>query len=59
MSRFNTVPVVIQQMVEDVKSKSTPTHVKFNKVRVLEAIRDYCDQTIKEHEKQELKNKRR
>jgi hypothetical protein len=55
MSRFNNVPVIIQQMVEDIKSPSTPTHVKFNKVVVLQAVRDYCDLAINDHEKQVLK----
>jgi hypothetical protein len=55
MSRFNNVPVIIQQMVEDIRSPSTPTHVKFNKVVVLQAVKDYCDLAIKDHEKEVLK----
>ena len=46
MSRFNAVPVIIQQMVESIESKSTPETVKFNQVQMLETIRDYCEQTV-------------
>ena len=51
MSRFNSVPVNIQQMVESVKSKSTPANVKFNQVQVLEAVRDYCNQALDHYNK--------
>lgn len=43
MSRYNSVPVIVQQMVESIQSKSTPANVKFNQAQVLETIRDYCD----------------
>ena len=43
MSRYNTVPVIVQQMVETIESKNTPANVKFNQAQVLETIRDYCD----------------
>ena len=63
MSRLNSVPVNVQQMIESVQSKATPQHVKFNQVQVLEAIRDCCDQAVKgwnkEQEKQLLFKKPR
>jgi hypothetical protein len=63
MSRFNSVPIVIQQMVESVQSKSTPEHVRFNQVQMLETIRDYCDHIVadwrKEQDKQQLFKKRK
>lgn len=46
MNRFNAVPVSVQQIVESVESKSTPEHVRFNQVQVLETIRDCCDKAI-------------
>lgn len=46
MSKFNSVPVIVQQMVESIQSKSTPEHVKFNQAQVLETIRDYCDSAL-------------
>lgn len=55
MSRFNNVPVIIQQMVEDIRSPSTPTHVKYNKITVIESVRDFCNLAIKDHEKEVLK----
>ncbi len=55
MTRFNTVPVVIQQLVEDIQSPSTPFNVKYNKVVVLETVRDYCDMALKEHANKESK----
>ena len=62
MSRFNSVPVIVQQMVESVESKSTPEHVRFNQVQMLETIRDYCEQTVagwrREQDQQLLKKKR-
>jgi hypothetical protein len=55
MSRFNSVPVIVQQMVEDIQSPSTPSNVRFNKVVVLETIRDYCDKALREYAKTESK----
>ena len=52
MSRYNTVPVIVQQMVETIQSKSTPASVKFNQVQVLEAIRDYCDVALAKWKKE-------
>jgi hypothetical protein len=62
MSRFNAVPIIIQQMVESIESKSTPDNVKFNQVQVLETIRDYCEQTAstwrKDQDRQTFKKRR-
>lgn len=62
MSRFNSVPVNIQQMVESIQSKSTPEHVKFNQIQVLETIRDYCEHAVvgwrREQDKKQLFKKR-
>lgn len=54
MSRWNTVPVNVQQLVESVKDKSVSENVKFNQIQVLEAIRDYADSAVKFY----YKNKR-
>jgi hypothetical protein len=56
MSRFNVVPVIIQQMVESIESKSTPANVKFNQIQVLEAVKEYCDRAITEWKKEQEKN---
>lgn len=55
MSRFNSVPVIVQQLVEDVQSPNTPANVKFNKIVVLETIKDYCEKAINEYKKSEQK----
>lgn len=55
MSKFNSVPIIVQQLVEDIQSPSTPFNVRFNKVVVLETIRDYCDKALSDHAKQESK----
>lgn len=59
MSRFNSVPVIVQQMVESLKSKSTPINVKFNQAQVIETTRDFCDHALKEWQKEQLKNSAR
>lgn len=55
MSRFNSVPVIVQQMVESLQSKSTPDHVKYNQAVVIETIRDYCDVAIAKYKKDSTK----
>lgn len=61
MSRFNSVPVIVQQMVESLQAKNTPEHVKYNQAVVIETIRDYCDVAIAKYKKDSVKtfNKRR
>lgn len=58
MSRFNSVPVIVQQMVESLQSKSTPEHVKYNQATVLETVRDYCDMALKSWNKEQNKKHR-
>lgn len=57
MSRFNSVPIIVQQMVESIQSKSTPEHVKFNQAQVIETIRDYCDTALVKFKKDSTKRK--
>lgn len=56
MSRLNSVPVIVQQMIESVQSKTTPANVKFNQVQVLEAIRESCDIAIAKWKRDNKKN---
>lgn len=58
MSRFNTVPVIVQQLVESLKDKQTPQHVRFNQSAVVEAIRDYCDMALTTWSKEQGKRKK-
>lgn len=55
MSRFNSVPVIVQQMVESMNNKSTPIHVRFNQSQVVETIRDYCDKALLDWKKEQAK----
>lgn len=57
MSRFNSVPVIVQQMVESIQSKATPEHVKFNQAQVIETIRDYCDTALAKWKKDNNKHR--
>lgn len=51
MSRFNAVPVIVQQIVESLQASNTPEHVKYNQMMVIENIRDYCDAALSKHKK--------
>lgn len=53
MSRFNSVPVIVQQMVESLQNKRTPEHVRFNQAQVVETIRDYCDKALAQWNKEQ------
>ncbi len=55
MSRFNSVPVIVQQMVESLSSKTTPENVKYNQAQVIETIRDYCDKALLQWDKERLR----
>lgn len=55
MSRFNSVPVIVQQMVESLQNKKTPEHVRFNHAQVVETIRDYCDKALNDWNKEQTK----
>ena len=57
MSRYNSVPVIVQQMVESIQNKATPEHVKFNQAQVLETIRDYCDAALVKWKKDATKSR--
>lgn len=59
MTRFNSVPVIVQQMVESIQAKSTPEHVKFNQAQVIETIRDYCDSALTKWNKEQAKKSAR
>jgi hypothetical protein len=55
MSRYNSVPVIVQQMVESMQSKQTPEHVRFNQAQVIETIKDYCEKALNEWNKEQNK----
>ena len=50
MSKMNSVPVAVQQIIESILSKNTPAMVKFNQRQVLENIVDVCQIAIKKYD---------
>jgi hypothetical protein len=51
MSRFNSIPAIVQQIGESILDSTTPSHVKFNQAQVLETIKDYCETVLTKHNK--------
>lgn len=58
MSRYNSVPIIIQQMVETLKDERASQNEKFNRAQVLEATRDFCDIALETWKKEQNKRKR-
>jgi len=49
--RFNSVPIIVQQMVSNLSDKSLSTNVKFNNAQMVRNIRDYCDLALVDYDK--------
>jgi hypothetical protein len=49
--RFNSVPIIVQQMVSNLSDKSLSTNVKFNNAQMVRNIRDYCDLALTDYDK--------
>jgi hypothetical protein len=45
----NNVPPLIQQIRENMLTKSNPENIRFNYMVSMEAIRDYADAAIREY----------
>ena len=58
MSRFNSVPVIIQQMVESLKDSKTAPSEKFYKAQVLEVTKEFCEQALASWKKEQDKQRR-
>lgn len=57
MGRENTVPAIVQQMVDAMQDKSNNAHVQYNYMVAVENIRNYCDSALREYEKKNKKVK--
>lgn len=57
MGRENTVPAIVQQMVESMRDKANNAHIRYNYMVAVENIRNYCDSALKEYEKNTKKVK--
>lgn len=58
MSKYNSVPAIIQQMVETLKDSRTSQNEKFNRAQVLEVTKEYCEQALASWKKEQDKRKR-
>jgi hypothetical protein len=58
MSKYNSVPAIIQQMVETLKDSRTSQNEKFNRAQVLEVTKEYCEQALAAWKKEQDKAKR-
>ena len=47
--RFNSVPAMVQQLGSDIHCHKTPHSIKFNKILVLETVRDFCNLVLSVH----------
>lgn len=54
MSRFNSVPVNIQQMVQTLTDKKVSETEKFNRAQVIRTIKEFCEMSLKEYEKDQM-----
>jgi hypothetical protein len=58
MSRFNSVPAIVQQMAEALSNSSTSQNEKFNRAQVLEVTKEYCEQALAAFRKEQDKKRR-
>lgn len=50
MARFESLPVTIQQTIQNLNDKSNPEHIRFNYLTNLKNIRDACNEAIIKYE---------
>lgn len=58
MSKFNSVPAIVQQMAETLTNSSTSQNEKFNRAQVLEVTKEYCEQALAAFRKEQDKKRR-
>ena len=58
MSKINTVPIIVQQLIESFLSDSTQDYIKVNQQITLENIRDVCESALLDHKKKALKKRK-
>jgi len=58
MSRYNSVPAIILQMVEALEDSRTSQNEKFNRAQVLEVTVEYCEKALAAWKKEQAKLKR-
>lgn len=58
MARFESLPVTIQQTIQNLHDKTNPEHIRFNYLTNLKNIRDACNQAIVRYENESDVRKR-
>ena len=51
MNKELVVPAIVQQMVDSMQDKSTPSNIRHNYMVTVENIRDYCDKALSKYAK--------
>jgi hypothetical protein len=51
MTRFNSVPVIVQQMVDAMQDKTNSQNSRDNYMRTVETIKDYCEAALRDYAK--------
>jgi hypothetical protein len=51
MSKELIVPAIVQQMVDSMQDKATPSNIRHNYMVTVENIRDYCDKALTKYAK--------
>lgn len=57
MSKYNSVPVIIQQMAETLKDSRASQNEKFNRAQVLEVTKEFCENAIAAWKKEQNKKR--
>lgn len=51
MSKELNVPAIVQQMVDTMQDKATPSNIRHNYMVTVENIRDYCEKALSQYAK--------
>ena len=51
MTKELVVPAIVQQMVDSMQDKTTPSNIRHNYMVSVENIRDYCDKALNKYAK--------
>ncbi len=52
MSKELIVPAIVQQMVDAMQDKKTPSNIRHNYMVSVENIREYCDKALNKYQKE-------
>jgi hypothetical protein len=55
MTKELIVPAIVQQMVDTMQDKATPSNIRHNYMVTVENIRDYCDKALSQYTKESRK----